>query len=71
MLLGSSFGGSGAVQQLQAESATAGQPVTIVMITHDRSLAADFATHLIEMDVTTEGNQRVGYIARTETIASS
>lgn len=53
-----------ALQQLQTESSASGWPVTVVMVTHDRRLADDFATRLVELDVRNHDRRRTGYVSR-------
>jgi putative ABC transport system ATP-binding protein len=50
------------LKSLQHEAATKGCPITVVMITHDNSLAKKFATFTITMDVRDKGDHREGYI---------
>lgn len=54
------------LQDLQAESAEQGKPITVVMITHDKELAKKFATFNVTMTVRNLKGRREGCIVEAQ-----
>ena len=54
------------LRTLQQKSGEEGRPITVVMITHDKDLARDFATHVVNMTVLETNGQREGHIVQQQ-----